>query len=352
MRFSTVDLTSQVSFYVPDQRDYEGLPWREEDVWSWVCAHPKRPAGKIVWTLYTYLVLKHRGFNCELVRQFPRQGIVISHRDFLPATLQPNPHVFLICIKADRKHHSWANFHLVQNSDDPIATKPFRQGTEYIPFWPQASLIPRLQTRGQSVSSICYFGLPRNLAPELRDPSWAQELSGHGLNWAIYGMQRWHDYSSVDVTVSVRGFGASHRSDDPTQSSDSKPPTKLINSWIAGVPAIVGNESAYKAVRKSPLDFIVVESKSDLLDALIRLQSNPELYQDMVENAAIRSQEFSVDSMANTWVRVLDDKAQPAYERWKRNSAVYRSFVLWTEFFRYWASIANVRTAFRGLKHG
>ena len=37
-----------------------------------------------------------------------------------------------------------------------------------------------------------------------------------------------------------------------------KPPSKLFNSWLAGVPAVLGHESAYRAERRSDLDYIEV----------------------------------------------------------------------------------------------
>ena len=117
-----------------------------------------------------------------------------------------------------------------------------------------------------------------NLANELKTKEWKYKLKKLGFSWFIAPKEKWHDYSNIDLTISVREFGENNRTENPLFDPDSKPPSKLINSWLAGVPAILGQESAYQNLRQNPLDFIEVRSKQELVQSLIEIRENKELY--------------------------------------------------------------------------
>jgi hypothetical protein len=341
----------QFQFYVPRCPGFEELPEDDKDVWPWICAHPATPSGRTVWTIYTCLVLQKAGVNCLIVRDFPTEGIVVSHRDFLPAAMLPRSNVYLVCLKPDRKQHSWAQAHVTQNPNDPLARSRHGGIVSHVPYWPQPSLIPRNPERGTRVENIAYVGRVLNQDPVLRTPDWQSEMAALGFRWSRVSLSRWHDYSEIDVTVSVRGFGDDHIVSAPTMSSDSKPPSKLTNSWLAGVPAIVGNESSFRAIRKSHLDFIVVTSKAELLDALNRLSRNPQLYQDMVDNGFLRSAEVSTEAVASIWRRLLDEDIASTYREWNDQTSVRKSLGSWMSYLRYWLSLGNISTAARGALH-
>jgi len=80
-----------------------------------------------------------------------------------------------------------------------------------------------------------------------------------------------------------------------------KPPSKLINSWAAGCPALVGPEQAFAALRRSPLDYFEVNSPHDVLAALKRLNAEPELYRAMIANGTARTRDFTADAVARRW---------------------------------------------------
>jgi hypothetical protein len=339
-----------LQFYVPRNSDFRDIPRRDEDVWSWVCDHPATPSGRTVWTIYTCLILQKRGFDCSIVREFPRTGIVVSHRDFLPATLRPRPNVYLVCLKPDRKRHSWAHVHVVQNSSDPMASQSGRRGNApHVPYWPQPSLIPRNPDRGSRVEQVAYIGRALNLEPQLRCPQWGQNLKNQGVQWQIVPLRRWHDYSQVDVTVSIRRFGDAHVVAAPTMSSETKPPSKLTNSWLAGVPAIVGDESSFRAIQKSKLDFMIANSESELVEAINRLGNDPALYTNMVEHGRLRSQEFSVESVATSWERVFFDDIAPRYRDWDELPVLTRGLDNWRSYLQYWIDAENISSAARAV---
>lgn len=79
------------------------------------------------------------------------------------------------------------------------------------------------------------WGRSFNLSCEL--DNLGDELSKLGLKWKVIPKEGWHDYREIDVVVALRPKS--------TKKHFCKPATRLYNAWIAGVPAILPNESAY-----------------------------------------------------------------------------------------------------------
>jgi hypothetical protein len=320
------DSLPPIYFYVPESdwpSDY--MPDSSQGYWEWMCSRyrlsktdPKyKYLGRYNWTLQAYLNLKDRGFPCQLIKTLPSEGIILAHRAFLPFHLRPSPKVMIVCIKADYEEHPYALFHVVQNEQE---TKMVRD-SYYISNWPQPGLIPRDSERGDRFENIAYFGIEKNLAPELRDPSWSEKLKELGLNWQVVSRDRWNDYSNVDAIFAVRSF---------KQESDYKwkPASKLVNAWLAGVPAILGCESAYQAERQSELDYIEVNSVEEALNALKSLRDNQELRQRMLENGRVRAESMTVEQITQRWRKFLTDVAVPEYERWCKASRLTQQIYL------------------------
>jgi hypothetical protein len=338
-----------VQFYVPRDPVYSDIPSDPSAIWSWVCSTPGMQTGRTIWTIYTCLILQQAGFNCRIVRELPREGIVAAHRDFLPATLIPRGNIFVLCLKPDRKQHSWAHMHVIQNDNDPLVREKLNQITPCLPYWPQPSMIPREKGRGAIVQNIAYLGRTTNLDPSLRGANWIQALRDMGKTWLNKSLPQWHDYSDVDLTVSVRRFGDAHVVSSPVNSSESKPPSKLVNSWLAGVPAIVGDESAYRSVKKTELDFIVTRSKEELLQAIRRIAGDPVRYADMVANGRERSREYHTEAIKDRWIRMFEDDVAPAYRKWLMQPRRQRSLAAWSNYLAYWFRSENIRTAWHGI---
>ena len=274
--------------------------------------------GVYSWTLQTYLRLKADGFPCELTQTLPSEGIVLAHRGFLPFNLRPSSRLLIVCLKADYEQHPYAQLHIVQN---PAETKTIRD-SYYMPHWSQPGLISRDEARGDQFENVAYFGLEKNIATELQSPSWQEQLDVLGLRWYVVSRDRWHDYSNIDAIVAVRSFNS--------QDHTSKPATKLYNAWNAGVPAILGCESAYIAERKSELDYLEVASPNDAILALKRLRDHKKLRHAMILNGKIRAEETNPKRLVNRWRNLLIDGVIPVYERWCKSSNLTKQI--------YWAS--------------
>jgi len=301
-----------IYFYIPE-KDWptEALPNAAEHYWQWQNAtQGVYRSGKYNWTLQTYLNLQEHGFPSQLVNRLPLEGIVVAHRDFFPFDLQPSANVLLVCIQADRPEHPYAQVHIVQNPQDrKLGQLGDFWKSYYMPYWPQPGLIPRDSTRGDRFENAAYFGIRYNLAPELKDPTWQKQLQAIGLNWQVIKPENWNDYSNVDVVIGVRSF-------EYQGNYLWKPPSKLVNAWHAGVPAILGHESAFKAQRQSDLDYLEATSPNDILRALEQLRDNVELRHAIVKNGFWRAQTTHPSKLAKTWCKFLTEIATPAYEHW------------------------------------
>jgi hypothetical protein len=336
-------MPTQIQFFLPWQHDgLDDVPRRADQYWEWIVAHRNLGEGKYSWTLQTYLQLCQSGIPCVLTSTFPSEGIVISHRDFLPASSPPKANVYLVCIKPDRKEHTWAHHYLVQNEADPAYRVFGHSRVDFVLHWPQPSLRMRNPARGTLCRNVAYIGRRVNLAPEIQDADWKRELDSLGFAWSTPPMEAWHDYSEIDITVSVREFGDSAAMDNAVFDPASKPPTKLTNSWLAGVPAIVAEEPAYMSVRRSRLDFIAVRSKDELRSALITLQSDPALFQAMQANGLERAKEFSASSVAERWVDIVQSRIAPAHDNWLRRPALVRQTINIGRVARYLANWGNI----------
>ncbi|NET45301.1 glycosyltransferase [Okeania sp. SIO2B3] len=287
-----------IYFYLPQKDWLDDMPDKPDVYWE------EFGRGIYCWTLQTYLYLKADGFPCTLVGTMPDEGIVIAHRDSFPYKLRPTPKVLMVCIKPDRNPHPYAQLQVVQNPQD---AKNFRN-SYYIPLWRQPGLIPRNSERGDRFENIGYFGITSNLAPELKAASWSKQLEELRLNWQIIPRNRWYDYSNIDAVVAVRNF----QQQDYTQ----KPATKLYNAWQAGVPAILGKESAFQSERKNEFDYFEVSSVEDAIDILKRLRDNPQLCEKVRENGKVRGQEIEPQNVVKQWRNFLTDVAVPEYQRW------------------------------------
>lgn len=303
-----------ISFYLPQLYFPEVLPATAEENWSgfgW---------GLYAWTIQTYLRLQASGFPCRLVSSLPSEGIVLFHRDALRAHAQPfkpKPKLLLICLKADKEPYPYAQIHVVQNPTDVTTLK----NSYYLPHWPQPGLIARDPERGDRFETLAYFGHADHLAPELQSPSWQQQLATLGVCWRPIANHfrrgddisqidnRWNDYSNIDAVVAVRRF-------TPRQAYLDKPATKLYNAWLAGVPALLGVESAYRAEGQAPTNYLEVTSLNELIAAITLLKHYPAWRQTLVANGSLQAQRYLPEQLVDRWRRFLVEVAIPAWYYW------------------------------------
>jgi hypothetical protein len=270
-------------------------------------AFPERiRSGVEVWIVSTYLELRARaaqyGFRVAANSRFPAGLPVVAHRDDLRLG-SGHWQSFVAAVRADRPPVHLAPLQVVQNPDQQSAFATL------IPSWPQPGLRKRDSLRA-GISVLGYFGRASSLPAFLRDESFLAELRRRGIAFRS-DEREWRDYSGTDVCIGLRF--------EPEIGLATKPFVKLTNAWLAEVPALLGPEPAYRALRKSSLDYIEVSSARDVLDALDGLRSNPELYAAMVENGRKRGSEFTRDAVAARWCEFISATLLPAWRSWRAN---------------------------------
>src|SRR6185295_13492466 len=94
--------------------------------------------------------------------------------------------------------------------------------------------------------TIAYFGRVEFLPAWVRGDALRHRLAEIGVALRL-SEQAWNDYRDVDLVLSGRA-------ESPLMLAF-KPATKLYNAWLAGVPALLGDEPAFRALWQSELDY-------------------------------------------------------------------------------------------------
>lgn len=315
----------QINFYIP-QRYWPstGFPASINDYHLNFDSETKE--GQLVWTLQTFLYLKKFNFPCKLTNAIPPDGVIIAHREFLPGKLMPNSKQLFVCIKADRYKHPFAQLHIVQNPTDDLDVIWQRY---YLPHWPQGRLIPRDGKREDRFENIAYFGSEIELAQEIRRSSWEKRINSLGLTWhQVTEKDRWNDYSYVDAILAVRSF-------DKNSTYNYKPASKLFNAWLAGVPAILGCESAYRVEGKNGVNYIEVSNVEEAIFALKRLKDDISFRHLIVKGCLIQAEQKNPEKIIEKWQNFLINKVIPEYEKWTKLNSIQRGIFLLKRFYFY-----------------
>jgi hypothetical protein len=290
----------QVTFFIPDA----------EQVARLIHADPDRDfqlfgTGVQVWIGQTYLRLKQNGLPVKLSHKVPTSGIVVVHADHIGIALRARSlfsNITLVTVRADRPPRNMADYEIVQNGHSVRNDHTF-----HVQHWPQPGLVQRDAQRGSQVKNVAFKGAVGEMAEDLTRPAWAADLAAHGLEWRTDAVAfsdnassyqvNWNDYHDVDLVVAMRK--------DTSRLYTNKPASKLINAWLAGVPAILGPEQAFRELKQDELDYIEVKSVEEARAAILRLQNDPALYQAMVERARVRAHQVTTEQCTAAWAKLL-----------------------------------------------
>ena len=294
----------KINFFLAGENDLAALGRLDPDR-DWREFH----RGERVWILQTYLRLARAGYPVELTASPPSEGIVVFHAKHAGALRSQRRRLgnaILVAARADNREPLIADFEVVQNGRFADAERRF-----LIPHWPQPALLPRDPSRGAAIRRIAFKGFEQNLHPEFRSPAWREFLAGRGIEWEndavpFAGVATdqagidWPDFRQVDLLLAVRP--------EDRRLWTPKPASKLVNSWLAGVPALLGPEHAYRELRRSELDYLEVSSLAEAKAAVLRLLERPDLYQSMAENGRARGAAFTAEAILAQWVDLLTRK--------------------------------------------
>jgi len=270
----------------------------DQEAWKSGSIRKLEESGKITcaqcWIYQTWAALSAAGIPCELSSAIPGEGILLALSGFFHDSWRPPRGVFFADIVADFLPHPSAHLHIVQNGTH--ARRLPR--SVFMPLWTHPNLVARDPSRGATFENVCFLGDPGNLAPELRSREWQDQLEKTpGLRLDVRRADRWHDYSDVDCVLAIRDFTRSRQLH--------KPGTKLYNAWLAGVPFIGGNDSAYAADGNCGVDYLKAESPEAVLAHLRRLRDDPAFRSSLVANGREAGKAFTRDKTLRRWERLV-----------------------------------------------
>lgn len=262
--------------------------------------------GERIWTLQTYLRLRRAGHAAELGAEVPTDGLVVFHVKHRNAVIEQwsrASQAVLVGIRADNHRSPIVDFEILQNDRYAAAGRRF-----FVPHWPQPGILPRAPARGRRIRRVAYHGFNNNIDARFLAPEFHEFLAARGIEWLFDSVEfagratdeksvAWHDYREVDLLLAVR---------PPSRDLHvSKPATKLYNAWMGHVPALLGPEYAYRALRRSPLDYIEVASPAQAMCEITALLAEPQRYDAMVENGIRRARDFTSEATLRRWVELL-----------------------------------------------
>jgi hypothetical protein len=255
-----------------------------------------------VWIVQTWNRLCHAGYPLTMSDQAPRAGIIVYHKEDQRLLLKRLPRgatPVLVGVRADFRACTYADFEVLQNGYYADGRRSF-----FMPHWPQPGLLPRDPERGDRMERIAYKGFVGNLVREFRSARWLQFLREQGMvfdddavlddSFARPIRTRFHDYREVDLVLAVRGGDAR-----------TKPASKLVNAWQAGIPALLSPDYAFEELRESPLDYLAVRNIAEAEAAVLRLKREPGLYRAMIEHGRRRGAAFTVEKITQLWALLL-----------------------------------------------
>ncbi|WP_081618398.1 hypothetical protein [Thioalkalivibrio sp. ALE31] len=259
------------------------------------------------WIAQTALLMRDAGLEVTIGGTLRPDSINVG----LAADLRSLPRsadCFRVSVDADQLRARWSNRFVVQNQRQ-AGRRAF-----WVPHWPQPGLLRRDPER-KHFSNVVFFGLARNLEGDQR--WWREVCRRHGMKFSIRAPSEWNDYRDVDVAVGIRSFG--------NKAYDNKPPTKLINAWLAGCVFIGGADSAYQQIGVAGQDHFVASDVGELESLLAVLSHQPRVGKDAIAEG--RRRLTRVGSRENTrdrWVKLLSGEIRESFERWSAGPKVAR----------------------------
>ena len=289
---------------------------RKREIWPEIyqgrALEPNDKAARIVdgidcWIVQAFLLLHSRApthWEISFSDEIKSGAINIGHRDELHLK-HGLDRGFIVGIRADRPPLVMADMIVCQNRGLASETNSL-----FLPHFPQPGLIPRNPILGGRMRTLAYFGRSDNISCITRSLDFRTSLEQKGVVFETRDTC-WYDYSDVDAILALRGL--------PNIELVTKPATKLINAWLAGVPALIGPEPACRELRESDYDYIEVNSVQEILEGLERLKDATE-YASFQAQAARRSKQVSQEETCNVWLATFEKEIIPCWQRWRARS--------------------------------
>jgi hypothetical protein len=261
---------------------------------------------ELAWIYQTYLELRTVFPEIDLSNRPPDIGLFIAHDSAIPGDFVPSSNQIFVSVTADGPRHRGADVYVCQNRHQ---SRRCKNGI-FIPHWPEKDLIFRHFDRQERFENIFYFGDRKNLDPAFSSTFWKTELAERKLNWIVVDdPERSRDYSDVDCVIAIRSFSKNGFA--------RKPASKLVNSTIAGVPAICGNEIAFREFAKPGSGYLEASNIEQTLQHIDFLKNSPKERTRLIQSARSALNIYSRDAVRDAWIEALRDfvTSQPGNHR-------------------------------------
>lgn len=302
-----------VTFYLPcTQEDYSSLPRSLQEYSEWQSRGSNQSyfTGRYHWVLQTYLHLVEAGLDVKLSGTLPSSGIVISHIECLNYGLKPTKTRILVPMLVDKDIPlPHAAIHITHN---PRQTLPLGMDAHYVPPWPQIGLIPRSATRANRFETVAFIGYPENLQPAFTSSEFTSQLSKLNLRLSIPPPSAWNNFSEIDAVLAVRSLGK-------LDNHITKPALKLFNAWLAGVPAVLGFECAYRHEGTIGIDYLEAVDATGAIEALHMLASDHHLRAKIVAAGKKKVASYRESEIRGLWIHLITEKLFNLYSTWTKD---------------------------------
>ena len=291
-------------------------------------------SGLDCWILKTFWKLKEykSDLNIHLVNYIPDEGIIIFHKGFFPKDIMPSNTQLFVCVQADYGRHQYAQYHIAQNplgvSNFNFSKRSFLEEklfsftkSYFIAHWNQNDIIKRNSSRGESFKNVCFYGIDQNFPQKLLEPSFKEKLKKEGIDLKIItDSDQWNDYSETDCVLAIRDF--------ENKPHYNKPFSKIINSYLAGVPVIAGNESSSLYLKNGlGIGISIVTNPDECFNAIKQVKENYLSSLKRIIIDKVKLKEFQDEAIVLSWDKLLLEMQQN-YQLWHNSSSLAKNIYI------------------------
>ena len=291
-------------------------------------------SGLDCWILKTFWKLKEykSDLNIHLVNYIPDEGIIIFHKGFFPKDIVPSNTQLFVCVQADYGRHQYAQYHIAQNplgvSNFNFSKRSFLEEklfsftkSYFIAHWNQNDIIKRNSSRGESFKNVCFYGIDQNFPQKLFEPSFKEKLKKEGIDLKIItDSDQWNDYSETDCVLAIRDF--------ENKPHYNKPFSKIINSYLAGVPIIAGNESSSLYLKNGlGIGISIITNPDECFNAIKQVKENYLSSLKRIIIDKVKLKEFQDEAIVLSWDKLLREM-QHNYQLWLNSSSLAKNIYI------------------------
>lgn len=196
----------------------------------------------------------------------------------------------------------------------PTRASVTRSWHRWLPPLPQRGLRRRRPERLGRIRTLVFKGNPENVPQQVLADEWKSMLAERDIRWWIDAPSRtdgsdqsWHDFGDVDAVLCAPHPGGA-------DVAASKPPTRLINAWVAGAIPLAVREPAYLELGHDGEDVLFFDDLADCARLLDELR-NTSLLERLEHGVAERAAEFSVERTSRRWLDALEGLERQAHRR-------------------------------------